>query len=104
MNPHSFIIQSLLQAACIFLVAGRLASQFWKPLTWASLRQGHDYRVTMAFPADGSERRPGLSPSLSWQCRTRTTSHSVGAHGSHTTIPLTADRAQEARPFSKIGC
>src|SRR3954465_1207011 len=58
----------------------------------------------MAFPADVSERRPGLSPSLSWPCRTRTTSHSVGAHGSRTTIPLAAGRAQEARPFSKVGC
>src|SRR5689334_2769613 len=56
------------------------------------------------FPADVFERCPGLSPSLSWPCRTRTTSHSVGAHGSRTTIPLTAGRAQEARPFSKSGC
>ena len=60
-----------------------------------------DYRVTMAFPADVSERRPRLSPSLFWLCRTRTTSHSVGAHGSRTIIPLAAGRAQEARPFSK---
>src|SRR6476646_6132173 len=56
------------------------------------------------FPADVFERCPGLSPSLSWPCRTRTTSHSVGAHGSRTTIPLTSGRAREARPFSKSGC
>jgi len=83
------------------------ASFAWRTenrLTWASLRQGRDYRLTMAFPADISEQCPGLSPSLSWPCRTRTTSHSVGAHGSRTTIPLTAGRAQEARPFSKVGC
>src|SRR4051812_35618128 len=73
-------------------------------LTWASLRQGRDYWIIVAFPADGSERHPGLSPSLFWLCRTRTTSHSVGAHGSRTTIPLTAGRGQEAGPFSKIGC
>jgi hypothetical protein len=42
-----------------------------------------------------SKRRPGLSPSPSWQLRTRTTSHPVGAHGSRTTIPLPAGRAQE---------
>ena len=41
------------------------------------------------------KRRPGLSPSPSWQFRTRTTSHPVGAHGSRTTIPLPAGRAQE---------
>ncbi len=26
-----FIIQALLQAACVFLVAGRLAREFWQP-------------------------------------------------------------------------
>ena len=26
-----FVVQSLLQAACLFLVAGRLAKEFWKP-------------------------------------------------------------------------
>jgi putative transposase len=75
-----------------------------KPLTWASLRQGRDDRLTTAFPADISEQCPGLSPSLSWPCRTRTTSHSVGAHSSRTIIPHAAGRAQEARPFSEVGC
>ena len=42
-----------------------------------------------------SERRPGLSPSLSRRYRTGTTSHSVGAQGSRTMIPPTAGRAQE---------
>jgi len=43
-----------------------------------------------------SKRRPDLSPSLSlsWRFRTRTTSHSVGAHGNRTIIPLPAGWAR----------
>ena len=70
------------------------------PSHGASLCQQSDHRLIAQSPASVSKRHPGLSPPLSWQFRTRTTSHSVGAHGSRTTIPLTADRAQGARPFS----
>jgi len=49
-----------------FLPTSKMLSKLKrKPLTWASLRQGHDYRLMMAFPADISEQCPGLSPSLS---------------------------------------
>src|SRR5690348_7082749 len=38
-------------------------SRFLKTvLTWASPRQWRDYRDAMTFPADVSERHPGLSP------------------------------------------
>ena len=49
-----------------------------------------------------SKRRPGLSPSLSWRVRTRTTSHPVGAHGSRTTIPLPAGRGSGGRDHSYV--
>ena len=59
-----------------------------------------NHRLIGRSPASASKRCPGLSPSLSWQCRTRTTSHSAGAHGSRTTIPLTAGRGSGGRDHS----
>jgi hypothetical protein len=51
-------------------------------------------------------RLPASSPSLSWHSRARTTSHSVGAHGGRTMIPLAAGGAREGETilFSGLRC
>ena len=69
----------------------------------ASPRQGGGYPPITQAPASSAQTTSRNEPVSVLAGPARTTSHSVGAQGSRTTIPLTAGRAQEARPVLDSG-
>jgi hypothetical protein len=95
----------LLQVAVEPLVRVQLRAVTWEVehLTWGvSLSSAVFYRLTKASPlsVQTAFRFEPLSVLVS---SNQATSHSVGAHGSRTTIPLTAIRAQEGETILDRG-